>query len=87
MSKLIRDCIGFALLRSVIGLEISRHLRNQSDAKLNQSRLGYTRFPALVAGSSRLRAFTLSSHWLLLILLLLLIFVLIGCCDYFWFWF
>ena len=29
-----RDCIGFALLRSVIGLENSRHLLNQSDAKL-----------------------------------------------------
>ena len=34
VSKVIRDCIGFALLRSVIGLENSRHPLNQSDAKL-----------------------------------------------------
>ena len=31
--KVIRDCIGFALLRSVIGLENSRHPLNQSNAK------------------------------------------------------
>ena len=29
-----RDCIGFALLRSVIGLENSSHVLNQSDAKI-----------------------------------------------------
>ena len=34
VSKVIRDCIDFALLRSVIGLENSRHALNQSDAKL-----------------------------------------------------
>ena len=34
VSKVIRDCIGFALLCSVIGLENSRHLLNQSDTKL-----------------------------------------------------
>ena len=34
VSKVLRDCIGFALLCSVIGLEISRHFLNQSDAKL-----------------------------------------------------
>ena len=34
VSKVIRDCIGFALLCSVIGLENSCHLLNQSDAKL-----------------------------------------------------
>ena len=33
VSKVIRDCIDFALLRSVIGPENSRHSRNQSDAK------------------------------------------------------
>ena len=33
MSKVIPDCIGFALLRSVIGPENSRHSLNQSDAK------------------------------------------------------
>ena len=36
VSKVIRDCIGFALLRfnTVIGLENSRHPLNQSDAKV-----------------------------------------------------
>ena len=34
VSKVIRDCIGFALLRSVSGLENSRHLLSQSDTKL-----------------------------------------------------
>ena len=33
VSKIIWNCFGFALLRSVIGLKISRHLLNQSDAK------------------------------------------------------
>ena len=32
--KVIRDCIGFALMCSVIGLENSRHLLSQSDTKL-----------------------------------------------------
>ena len=32
--KVIRDCIGFALLCSVSGLENSRHLLSQSDTKL-----------------------------------------------------
>ena len=49
VSKVIRDCIGFALTCSVIGLENSHHLLNQSDANLNQSRLGHSRFPALEA--------------------------------------
>ena len=35
MSKVIRDCIGFALVHSVIGLENSRHPLNQSEEKLN----------------------------------------------------
>ena len=35
VSNANQDCIGFALLRSVIGLENSRHPLNQSDAKLN----------------------------------------------------
>ena len=34
VSKVIRDCIGFALLRSVIGLENLRQPLNQSDTKL-----------------------------------------------------
>ena len=32
--KVILDCCGFALLRSVIGPENSRHFLNQSDTKL-----------------------------------------------------
>lgn len=34
-SMVIRDCIGFHLLRSVICQEISRHSRDKSDANLN----------------------------------------------------
>ena len=33
-AKVLRDCIAFALLLSVIGLENSRHPLSQSDAKL-----------------------------------------------------
>ena len=33
MSKVIRVCFGFALLRSVIGLKNSRHFFNQSEVK------------------------------------------------------
>ena len=33
VSKVIRNCFGFALLCSVIGLENSRHLLNQSEVK------------------------------------------------------
>lgn len=34
MSKVTRDCIGFALLRFVISSENLRHSLNQSDAKI-----------------------------------------------------
>lgn len=34
-SMVIRDCIGFHLLRSVICQKISRHSRDKSDANLN----------------------------------------------------
>ena len=74
MSKVIRDCIGFALLRSVIGLENLRHPLNQSDAKLKPI---VTWSLAFFRASGRLHAFTLSSHWLLV----MLTFVLFGCCD------
>ena len=47
VSKEFWDCFGIALLRSVIGPENSRRFLNQSDANLNQSRLGRPRFPAL----------------------------------------
>lgn len=35
MSKEIRVCVGFVLLRSVIGLENPRHTLDQTDAKVN----------------------------------------------------
>ena len=76
MSKVIRDCIGFTLIRTVIGLENSRHPLKQSDAKLlkaNHRRLAFSR------ASGQLHVFTLSSHWLLV----MLTFGLVGRCDYF----
>ena len=44
MSTVIRNFIGFALLRSVIGPENSLHYLNQSEQKLKP--LGRARFPA-----------------------------------------
>ena len=76
MSKVIRDCIDFSLLCSVIGLENSRHPLNQSDAKEKPIS---TWSLAFSCASGRLQVFTLSSYWLLLIF----IFVLIGRSDYF----
>ena len=76
MSKVIRDCIGFALLRSVISLENSRHPLSQSDAKLKPI---LTWSLAFSRASSRLHVPTLSSDWFLMIFS----FVLIGRCDYF----
>ena len=59
VSKVIRDYIGFALLRSVIGLENSRHPLNQSDAKLKPIATWSLAFPRTWG---RLPVFTLSSH-------------------------
>ena len=58
----LRECIGFALLRSVIGQENSRHHSelNQSDAKLKPIvswSLAFSR------ASGRLHVLTSSSHW------------------------
>ena len=51
----------FALLRSVIGPESSRHSLNQSDAKLKrQWQLSHSRFPAL---SVILLVSNLTSYW------------------------
>ena len=72
MSKAILNYFGFAFLRSVIGLETSRHLLNQSYAKLKPIT---TWSHAFSRAWDRLRVFTLSSHWLLVIST----FVLIGC--------
>ena len=63
MSKVIWDCIGFALPCSVSGLENSRHLLSQSDTKLKPIATWLLRFPALNAKY----AFTSISHWLSLI--------------------
>lgn len=60
LSKVIRDCIGFASLCSVIGLENSLPPISQSDAKLKPK---VTWSLALFRAPGRLRAFTLSSHW------------------------
>ena len=60
VSKVIRDCIGYALLRSVIGLEISRHPLNQSDAKVKPIA---TWSLAFSRAWDRLPLFILSSHW------------------------
>ena len=62
MSKVIRDCIGFALLHSVIGPENSCHSLNQSDAKLKP----FTTCPsAFFRALASLVVYTWSSHWLL----------------------
>ena len=76
--KVIRDCIGFALLCSVSGLENSRHLLSQSDTKLKPIA---TWLLAFSRAKGRLHAFTSISHWLPVIFS----FVLIGSCDYFGF--
>ena len=78
VSKVIRDCIGFGSLCIVIGLENSRQPLSQSDAKLKPIA---TWSLAFSRARGRLHAFTLSSHWLLLIFSS----VLIGRCDYFGF--
>ena len=80
VSRVIRDCIGFALLRSVIYLENLRHPLNQSDAKVKPIA---TWSLAFSRAWGRLHVFTLSSHWLPL----KFSFVLIGRYDYFGFGF
>ena len=52
-SEKIQDCIGFALLSSLIGPENSRHSLNQSDAR---------RSPAFSRAFGSLLVFTLSSR-------------------------
>ena len=48
--KWFRVCFGFALLRSVIGLQNSRHFSTNEKQNQNKSRPACTRFPALGAG-------------------------------------
>ena len=80
MSKVIRDCIGFALLCPVSGLENSRHLLNQSDTKLKPIATWLLAFSRALGW---LHAFTSISHWLPLIFS----FLLICRCDHFGFGF
>ena len=58
--KVIRDRISFALLRSVIGPENSRHSFHQSDAKFEPIT---TWSPAFSRVLGSLVVFTLNSHW------------------------
>ena len=74
MLKVISDCIGFALLRSVIGLENSRRSLDQSDTKLKPITTCRPRFPALQAV-----CLFFSPDWLFRIFF----FLLIGHCDYY----
>ena len=78
-SKVIRHCIGIALLCSVLGAENSCHILGQSDAKLKPIT---TWSPASSRALGSLVLFTLSSpHWLLK----LFFFPLVGRCDSFGF--
>ena len=61
VSKVIRDCIGFALLRSVIGLENLRYSLNQSDSNYNQYKLGTRVSPRF----KQFGCFNSESSWLL----------------------
>ena len=60
MSKEIRVCVGFVLLRSVIGLENPRHTLDQTDAKVN---LVANVSPAFTRASGHLLIFNVSFLW------------------------
>ena len=77
VSKVIRDCIDFALLRSVIGPENSRHSRNQSDAKTKTDLVTFV-FPRF---RQFCRLYFEFPYWLGKVFS----FLPIGCCDYFGF--
>ena len=78
VSKVLRGCIGFVLLRFGIGPENAPHSLDQSDTKLNPIK---TLLPAFSRASGGLLVFTLSSHWLYRTFSILLI----GRCNYFGF--
>ena len=73
MSKVIQDCLGFNLLRSVISPENLRHSLNQSDANENHAPWS----PAFSRALGSLHGFNLNSHWFLGVFSL----ILIGRCD------
>lgn len=60
MSKEIRVCVGFVLLRSVIGLENPRHTLDQTDAKVN---LVANVSPAFTRALGHLLLFNVSFLW------------------------
>ena len=71
MSKVVRDTLGFALLRSVIGSENSHHFLNQSDAKLKLNGTWCLAFSCAL-GALYLPSVLIGSLWYFLIV----------CCDY-----
>ena len=78
------NCFHFALLCSVIGLKISCHLLNQSDIKPKPiANWSYSFHDRINRAWYRLRGFTLSSHWFIV----LFTFVMIGHCNCFGFGF
>ena len=62
VSKVNRNCFGFAFFRLVIGPEYYHYFLNQSDSKLKPIA---TWSPAFSRALGSLLVFTLSSHWLL----------------------
>ena len=80
VSKNSLGCIGFALLRSVIVPENSCRPLDQSDSKLKP----IASWPLVFSRALGCElVFTLRSYWLLVIFSS----PLIGCCDFFGFWF
>ena len=70
VSKAIRDCLVFALIRSVIGRAKLRHHRNQSNQELKSILIWSLAFSR---ASSRLPLFTLSSHRLMMMFWLVVV--------------
>ena len=64
VSRIIRNCFGFALLRYMIGLKRSCYLLNQSDTK--QKPIA-TWSHAFSHAWRRLRVFASSSHWFIVL--------------------
>ena len=62
VSKVNRNCFGFAFFRLVIGPEDFHYFLNQSDSKLKPIA---TWSPAFSRALGSLLVFTLSSHWFL----------------------
>ena len=80
VSKVIQDCTGCTLLRSVIGPENLRHPLNQSEAKLKPT-MGWS--PTFSRASGSLLVLTLSSNWLRRESTVMLSFVVTDLRDYF----